>query len=74
MRNYYFTAWESKEDRIAKGWDKPSINGWVRAQSIDQAEATIRSHGFVRDSITFYTKAQRENFRNYLEGAITMNI
>jgi hypothetical protein len=74
MRNYYYTAWESREDRIAKGWDKPSINGWVRAQSIDQAEATIRSHGFVRDSITFYTKAQRKNFRNYLEGAITIGI
>lgn len=66
MRNYYYTAWESKADRIAKGWDKPSVNGWVLAQSIDQAEAIIGSHGFVRDSITFYTKAQRENFRSYL--------
>ena len=61
MRNYYFTAWESTQERLKNG--TPTIYGWAKAKNIDHAEATIRSHGFVRDSITAYTKAERESGR-----------
>lgn len=62
MRNYYYTAWESKEDR--RDWNqKPSIQGWVQAKNMDDAERIIASHGFVRDTLTPYTKAEREAAR-----------
>lgn len=62
MRNYYYTAWESKEAR--RDWNqKPSIQGWVQAKNMDDAERIIASHGFVRDTLTAYTKAEREAAR-----------
>ena len=61
MRNYYYTAWESKA--FKQSLQKPNIQGWVKAKNLDHAEQIIASHGFVRDSLTPYTKAERETAR-----------
>lgn len=61
MRNYYYTAWESKEAK--RSFQKPAIQGWVKAKNLDHAEEIIASHGFVRDTLTPYTKAERDAAR-----------
>lgn len=55
MRNYYYSAWNSKEE-MRSSIGKPSVRGWILAKNIEEAEKIIAERGLVRNSITYYTK------------------
>lgn len=59
MRNYYFTAWNTKEE-MRSSIGEPTVRGWILAKNIDEAEKIIAERGLVRNSITYYTKQMRD--------------
>ena len=74
MRYYYYTAWESKADRKASAWNTPTIQGWVLAQNIDHAEKMLSTRGFVRDTLTYYSRSAKRNFDHARKDSLWVNV
>jgi hypothetical protein len=52
MRNYYFTG-------SATAWQPyATLDGWVQAKTLDEADAKIAAAGYHRHSLTGYSRAE----------------
>lgn len=73
MRNYYFEAFRSVEDRrdyFSNSDNYPKVYGWVSARNFDECEKIIRQNQLIMDGIWNYTKAERE--ARYVAGQLEL--